>query len=796
MKKILFIAILLISPFFVIAQTNYTVKGKIADVDGYAPAGNIIALHPKDSTLIKGTFFLDGEFELTDLQQQEILLQFTSLEFEDIFRKIEFGDKTTIDLGELIAQKAGVALSEVVVKGRRPIYTQKADGTVSVLIENTTLAASNSVNEILSRSPDVIVGEDGGISLFGKGDAIFYLNGTRILTSQLALILPSNIKKIEIIRNPSAKYDADGAAVISITTIKNRGEGYQANVQQNVTHSEFADGIDTHSSINLNMNKGQFSANAFYSIFQGKDRELLFTTRDREEEAIFLNSSLTIDWQRDYAHSSNFGLGLQYDIDKESYLSIAYSGYSENLGGNTFSANELIDSETTSFYESQVMRAEKDGNNSFSLNYNRSLDTLGTSLFIGGQYANFLRQNDNFIVEKGAEETEVNSRLLRNKFDLDLQLFSGQLDFNKVFPNKNSLAFGAKYSQVENGSAVDFSIADDGVNFMIANDLSNSFNYQEAIGAAYLNFKGQWQNEVNYTIGLRSELTNYDLKLSQINNQNIANTYLNVFPNLTINKRFSENHTLNFSYTSNISRPAYQNLNPVLIYQDAYTSIQGNPNLKPQKTHAFELSSQLKTMTFKIGYNYGIDPFSGAAVRGATDKSYILKSINHELKKQWFASVSKSFSTNWWTSRNTFNLKYTKLINDNFDFETYPSKPHAYFYSNNRFTIGDLFHAEAIFWYRGVEYDGLRRGVDRHNLTLTLEKSFLDNALKVRFIANDILHGNVAAGYYNVGETAIYYNRRWDTDYYRISVSYNFGRLKKANYKNKKIGNSESNRAG
>lgn len=796
MKKILFITVLLLTPFFVISQTNYTVKGKIADVDGYAPAGNIIALHPKDSTLLKGTFFLDGEFELTDLQEKEILLQFTSLEFEDIFRKIEFGDSPILDLGELRAQKAGVALSEVVVKSRRPIYTQKADGTVSVLIENTTLAASNSVNEILSRSPDVIVNEEGGISLFGKGNAIFYLNGTRILTSQLALILPSNIKKIEIIRNPSAKYDADGAAVISITTIKNRGEGYQANVQQNVTHSEFADGMDTHSSINLNMNKGRFSANAFYSVFQGKDRELLFTTRDRKEEAIFLNSSLTTDWQREYKHSSNFGLGLQYDIDKESYLSIAYSGYSEMLGGNTFSDNEIIDNETTSFYESQVMRAEKDGNNSISFNYNRSLDTLGTSLFIGGQYANFFRQNDNFILEKGTEEAEVNSRFLRNMFDLDLQLFSGQLDFNKVFNNKNSLTFGTKYSQVDNGSIVDFSVAEDGVNFSIINDLSNNFNYQEAIGAAYLSFNGQWKNDVNYTIGLRGELTDYDLRLSQINNQKIANTYLNVFPNLTMNKRFSENHTLNFSYTSNISRPAYQNLNPVLIYQDPYTSIQGNPNLEPQKTHAFELSSQLKTMTFKIGYNYAIDPFSGAAVRGETDKSYILKSINHDFKKQLFASVSKSFSTDWWTSRNTFNLKYTKYINNTFDFEEYPSKPHAYFYSNNRFTIGDLFHAEAIFWYRGAEYDGLRRGVDRHNLTLTLEKSFLDNALKVRLIANDIFHGNVAAGYYNVGETAIYYNRRWDTDYYRISVSYNFGRLKNATYKNKSIGKSESNRAG
>jgi len=82
-----------------------------------------------------------------------------------------------------------------------------------------------------------------------------------------------------------------------------------------------------------------------------------------------------------------------------------------------------------------------------------------------------------------------------------------------------------------------------------------------------------------------------------------------------------------------------------------------------------------------------------------------------------------------------------------------------------------------------------------YNLTLTLEKSFFDKALTGRFIANDIFHSVIASGDYNVGQTEVYYNRRWSTDYFRLSLSYNFGKLKKVNYKNKAIGQSENDRA-
>lgn len=785
-------AILFLSPIISIAQVDFSIKGKIIIEDGYLPSGNVIALHPTDSTFLTGDSFFDGIFELNNLTEEEVLIQFSSLEFEDTFLKVKYNREAMVDLGDVLVKKSGIALNEIVVKGRRPIYRQRADGTVEVLIENTTLAASNTVHEILSKSPEIIIDESGGISVFGKGNAIIFLNGRRITANQLALIAPTNIKKIEIIRNPSAKYDADGGAVINISTIQKRRNGYQVNLKQNATYSDFG-GANFHSSFNLNYKQGRFSSNVNYALLTGKDRELLYTTRDRIVADEFLKTDLTTDWQRKFDNYSYYGVGLQLDGKKNDYVSLEYAGSSEQLGGNQFSNNKITDNEGISFYKSDVARDEGNMNNSLSLNYHQSLDTLGSTLFLGGQYAKFTGDTDNFITEESELTTGDLSRSLKNLSEIDIDLYSAQIDFTKKYNNKNTFEIGAKYSLVDNGFYLDFFVADDGVNFILNNDLSNTFNYKEMVGAAYFTFKSNLNENINYAFGLRSEWTDYNLDISSQVDL-ITDRYINFFPNFSTNINFSENNHLNFSYTSKINRPHYHNLNPILYYQDPYTSIQGNPNLIPEKTHAFEVGTRFNKTTFKVGYNYTMDPRGGRAIRGEDDKSYVLIVLNFDKRHDFFSSVSRTFNKDWWTSINTFSLRQTNIIEKDLGIDRADPKPFVYLYSNNIFRVSNLFNVEVLFWYLGKRYTGITLRQQRSNLMVTVEKSFFNNALKCRFIANDIFNNTAAVGDYNLGETDIYFNRRWSNNYFRFSVIYDFGKLKKNNYKNKAIGETESNR--
>ena len=793
MKKKIILLVLFLSPIFAFSQVNYSVRGKAVAPEGYLPMGNVIALNPTDSSFIKGAAFFEGDFQIDGLVDEEILLVLTSLEFDDTYLRVSYNGSQVVDLGEVPISNSGALLSEVVVNAERPVFNRRSDGTTEVLIENTTLATSNSTIDILSKIPNVVV-VDGGISVFGKGEAIIFLNGRRITNEQLSMVQPTNVKTIEVIRNPSAKYDAEGGAVIHITTIQNEQEGYQINLRENISYSPFGGPI-SYSNIDIGHNKGKFSSKAYYTLQVGEDRMKLFTTRDRDEEATYLRTTLITDNNRDFENYSYYGLGVQYNIADDKYVSVEYSGYYEKTGGNWLSQNNIVDRASSNYYESDIHLNEKDRNNSLSFNYNNAIDTLGSNLFIGGQYSNFDITTDNFITERSELNEANSSRLLKSLLDLQIDIFTGRVDYTKVFRNKSSIEFGGKFSYVDNGSTLNFLVSEVNSDYTIDPDLSNAFSYQETIGGAYFTFKDQLSSKLKYSVGLRAEHTQYDLNVSQEGTKQIEDIYFNVFPNLSAIYTFSEKHSIGLTYTSRINRPEYESLNPVLIYQDPYTSVQGNPELLPQRMHAFELNSTVGNTSFSVGYNYTNSPAYGVALRGDDDYSYVLTTVNLEAKRELYASVSHTFSIGLWTSSNTISVNYDELKEGDYNYEQVAVKPYPYLYTNNKFKISNSLNAEVIFWYLGDIYQGIYHRNDMHTLTLAVNKSFFNNALNVRAIADDVFHGYIASGDYNVGETDIYYNRRWSTNFFKLAVTYNFGKLKKAKYNNKAAGTEEMNRA-
>lgn len=170
-------------------------------------------------------------------------------------------------------------------------------------------------------------------------------------------------------------------------------------------------------------------------------------------------------------------------------------------------------------------------------------------------------------------------------------------------------------------------------------ELSNNFNYKESIAAIYLSYNGNLKKQWKYTLGLRGELTDYDLKILNVSKQKISDKYVNFFPNLSISKVFSDKYSLNLIYSSQINRPPYQALSPVLIYQDPYTSIQGNSELQPEKKHSLELINRIAKTTLKISYSFTDSPLDAAALPGEQPNSYILKRINLDKRLEYFMSA-------------------------------------------------------------------------------------------------------------------------------------------------------------
>ncbi len=773
------------------AQLITSISGNVINMDKEVLLGNALIISLKDSTIIKGTSFFEGKFELMDINAEKVLLKLTSLEFQDTFIAIEYKGTGTIDLGDIVVEKAQNELEEVVLVANLPLFETRTDGTVQVNVENTILATSNSVQEILSRSPNVFV-DDEGISIFGKGTAIIYLNGQRILTEQLSNVQASEIKNIEIISNPSAKYDAEGQAVINIITSTSALEGVKGMFSQNVSASEFSP-TNTSTNLSLDYRKNRISITGNYGMQLGAYRFLLNTTRNRSEEGDLFNSDITTDWVRNQDYFGNYGMGIQYNFSKDSYFSIAYNGLTNNLGGTESSNNTITFNEELEQFKSIVNKDDLTTQNAIVLNYLQALDTLGSSLYLGGQYSLYKTRIDDTIDEESIEQGQVSNRTLKNLVDREIPILSAQLDYTKALSKQSQLEVGIKFGSVSNTSNSDFLVSPNDVNFTLDETLSRDFEYNEKIYGAYINYKSNASEKVNYSLGLRSELTEYDLATDNLDGA-LENSYFNLFPNASLGITLNENKSFFASYASRIARPRYESLNPSIVYQDAFTSIQGNPNIVPEKIHAFEIGANFRNLTLKLGYNYTIDPITGGAVQGEDSKSYILQRLNSDKQHDIFANLILPIHTNWWTSMNTITVSYNKLIDTRSSFGFKETRPQAYLYTNNKFTVFEGLKLQLIVWYLSNRYDGIYFRKNQAEITLGLEKDFFNNSLKLQLVANDIFQTNKPDGNYQLGNTLILFDRINNTQYFRFVATYNFGKLTKSNYQRKSSGEEENTR--
>ncbi|WP_264553257.1 TonB-dependent receptor domain-containing protein [Flavobacterium sp. N2038] len=773
------------------AQSIQRISGKVVNSNNELMMGAASILYIQDSTIIKHQNFLDGVFQLSDINQKEIILKLTSEEFEDRYLNVKYEGKEDLDLGS-ISITEHQKLNEVVIKSQPSLLKYGANGNIDVNVNGTVLATSSSVNELLSRVPSVVVAE-GQISVLGKGEAIIYLNGVLINYERFAAIPVSQIARIEVISNPSSRYDAEGKAVINITMKQNIESGIMGTANQHVTVSKFG-GTSTNTLFDFSYSKGKFSFISNYGLQLGRNRELLYTTRTRPNPDDYMKSELTTDWKRRFNNYSNFGFGLQYNFSAKGYISLAYSGNVNDLGGITESRNLITNNSGNSFYATDVDRNDVLLNQFVNLNYNLTTQK-GATLFVGSQFSNYNQTIGDFIEENSFVKETNSDRYLKNNVGSRINIFAVQADYTKKIDEKIKLETGAKFSYTTIKSGTDFLVSDDNLDFELDEDLSSDFEYNEKIAAAYFNYVRTWNDKINFSLGVRAEKTSYNLFTNANKVQEFEKSYGNLFPNLLLNFDFSEDWKGHFSYAARITRPRYQALNPYVIYQDPFTTIEGNPNLLPEKTHAFEIGTMYKKFDFKIGYTYKIDPISAAALRGDTPNSYVLRALNLEKGHTFFGSLSRSFNFRWWNSTNTVSVTWQKSVDNFYGFVFSPVEPQFYLYSNNTFTIPKFFKLQLLAWYLSDRSYGLGTENSRSTVTLGIERNFLKEALKLNFSANDIFHKFMISGDYNVGETQIYYHRTYTSNYFKLVATYTFGNSKKTTYKKSEIEQTENNRA-
>jgi outer membrane receptor protein involved in Fe transport len=689
-------------------------------------------------------------------------------------------DSESLNMGEVKLTPSSVELNTLEVVYTKPLIEVKPDMTV-FNVENTMNASGNTALELLRKAPGVTVDNNDNIMLKGRSDVLIYIDGkpspldAASLAAMLKNMQSSGIEAIEIISNPSAKYDAAGTGgIINIRLKKNKNFG--TNGTANIT---LAQGIVPKYNGGLTLNHRNEYLNAFgnYNYSAGPRRNWMDLYRIQNGK-IF--DQITRSENDNISH--NYKAGADFFLSSRHTIGFFISGNETDEKWNNESITVIGPEENWYADQKLVANVKNDGsrgNHNLNLNYVFS-DTSGTSLKIDADAGRYrIRTNSyqpNVYYTAQGEEVILDENIYLTESPTDIDLFSLKADYERnLF--KGKFGAGFKVSQVMTQNTFRF--------FNVQYDLtildpeqSNRFSYEELIGAAYLNYSRQW-TKLGMQLGLRAERTSNRGELDAYVQEDQVNdtTYTNVFPNVSFSYALNPTNSLGISYSRRISRPSYQDLNPFEFKLDELSYMKGNPFLRPEFTDNIELSHTYKYMYTTTLTMAHTSDFSTMNIYAEGDASYISQT---NLGYQRYAAVSIGAPVNpvkWLSIYANLTGYYQRTVADlddgtniDIDFVSYN------YFAQMGFTLPKDYTFEVSGWGSGPGlWGGTFKNRPMRSIDVGLKKNFMENRATVKVVFTDVFHTARWRGVSNIDGQFMDTRGGWESQQLRLDLSIRFG---------------------
>ena len=587
--------ILFFLPDDLLAQESQ-VRGSVMDAETDEPLSfaNIALLNPADSTLMYGGMSDEsGRFEFA-AEQGRYLLRVGFIGYTQFFEKVEVDD-SGLRTGTIRLPPDATTLEEVTVEGVSSMFESEIDKRV-YNVENSIIAEGGTATELLSSLPSIQIDEEGGISMRGSGNVLIYINGrpTNLSSEETESILaqfPANsIKDIELITNPSSRYDASGVGgIINIVLKKNERLGFNGQVNASVgTRNKYTGGL------NMNYNTGKFN---FYTSYNYQSRDLFELSESLRQAKTQGDVSPFLDQDFDTQNTRQSHLvrgGVDYNFNKNSVIGI-YGQYNYRSRDRIRIYNQRhqkLNRELDSLFNRTLTEDQFSTNLETGITYSLELDSTGQSLYASLSYATDQQTRTEYFDQLyfNSEMREVPENRIMQIYGRpqDDELYILQLDYNKPFAGNGALELGWKSTLSLYDRAQTFEQFDLNTNQYVVNDsIEDRFTFNEYVHAAYAIYKNSLGN-LSYQAGLRGELTLTDSYWFDENSEYI-NNYFNLFPSLYLAYSFAQENEMQLNYSRRISRPGTGALAPFYNAQDLLNTRFGNPYLQPELTDSYEL---------------------------------------------------------------------------------------------------------------------------------------------------------------------------------------------------------------
>lgn len=749
-----------------------------------------VSISNLDGKIINGTTSQqDGSFEL-NLKSDSYKIGITLLGFTTYESEISVIDNT--DLGIIILQKNVTDLAEVIIQTKKKTIEQKTDRLIYNFENNVATTGGDALTAI-NTAPGVVVKND-AITLLGKGTSRVMIDGRLIeltgeeLNNYLKSISASDIKNIEIISNPPAKYEADGFGGL-INIIMKKGVQNSWKNTTTLSYDQNKYGISTlRNNFFYNKDKFKFSASV-----NGKTG---YKDADEVLEMYFPDGLSKMSSETKVKNENLSGkLALDYDLSKRTTIGFQFLNdvnnpdFGSDIRIDNYNASNQLQNVTLN--KSYTDRASK--NQTYNVHLITKLDSLNRKLSFDVDYFNYSSKfNRDFTANNYTPQMEfidVNQSG-RNNSNQDIDNWSFKADMEHPFKKLN-LSYGAKMSFTNSVSDVLFYDTTSG-NPELDPSKSNQFKYTENNQAIYINADKKISEKWNLQMGLRLENTQTK-GFSETLNQANENNYLKLFPTFYASYKKNENNTFSFNYGKRINRPRFDLLNPFRIYINSNSYSEGNPFLKPSFSNNFELAHSykeiLRTSVFinAITNGYGVIFTSIPATNTqiVTRENYF-KSLNYGLGESYSFNLAK-----WWQSENSIyflgsKTEFTKNIN-----ATPTNSLQVDFTTNNTFVLRKTTKFQVDFNYSTPFKNGLYKIGYVSSFDIGFKQDLLNKSLQIAFFANDIFNTSYLKDFTSVvnGVKQVY-SQNESSRFVRLSMIYNFGN-KKINVKDRNFGNQE-----
>lgn len=786
--KISLLLILFLAVTQVFAQTTPkpNISGVILDEnDKPADYVTVVLFKAADSSIVK-TAFTDpnGTFGFIVPGKGTYFYKASNMGYKTFKSKIitvtEDNQKIDFATAKLVATAQN--LKEVNVAVTKPLIERKMDKIV-MNVSNSSIMTGSSALEVLQKAPGVTVDQNDKISMMGKQGVLIQLDGkqTYMSSADVANLLrnmqSSDIESIELITNPSSKYDASGnSGIINIKIKKNKNGGTNGSVNGSLGY-----GKNLRGNAGINLNHRTQKLNLFGNYNYGKFERDNLIAIDRISNGTPDTYFMQVGESNRKQYNNNFKAGLDYFIDKKNTIGLLVNGYF-NHGTEAAINNTLIGPSFQKVDSSLItnsLQANKYNNISYNLNYKSVLDTAGSEISADVDYSKY-NGNDGSDYENDYRFSNGDRirpiRYTRNNTPSIIDIKAFKIDYNVSLSKTVKLEAGAKSSWVKTDNDLQ---AEEFVSNVWQNDVkrSNQFVYDENVNAAYTNINKQFKN-TSVQIGLRMEQTNSKGNLITKNTV-VQRHYWDFFPTLFVQQTLSKNNQLGFSYSRRIDRPSYDALNPFVYYLDEFTYSKGNPFLNPQYTHNFELSYTLmQKYMLTLGYSRVNDVIAEVILPDAANQSLYQTNANIAKNISYSANLNVPLKiAKWWEANNNLNVFYLSFEAPNLAGSALKTgKTSFQFKSQQTFTIINGFTAELNGNYESPLDYGTLSLKARYSIDAGLSKSLFNKKASLKLALSDVFNmseNNLSSAYPGLTYTV---HQKNETRVGRISFTYRFGK--------------------